>query len=250
MSDPARAYTTHPPAGERRALAVEMDILQKYNALAAATRDYCQERGILSINLLSSPGSGKTELLARTIPRLQAHCPVAVIEGDQHTELDTLRIRAAGAPSVQINTGRACHLDAGRVQEALHLLLPAPGSVLFIENIGNLVCPTAFDLGESRRVVLLSVCEGDDKPLKYAEAFASADLLLITKTSLLPHVRFDTAACIAQARSVCRDVPVLLLDAISGEGMTPWLSWLLQQRAACMPALQPAAVTPLRGAQP
>lgn len=223
-------------------------MLRHCNALAAAARDYCQQRGILSIHLLSSPGSGKTELLARTIPLLQAHCAVAVIEADPHTDLDCIRIRAAGAPCVQTNTGGAGHLDAARVHTALQQLLPSPGSILFIESAGNLVFPAAFDVGESRRVLLLSVCEGDDKPLKYADAFASADLLLITKSVLLPHVCFDTAACVAGARRVCGEVPILQLDALSGEGMDGWLAWLLQQRNGSGPGGPTAPFMPLRGA--
>lgn len=248
MCNPGHAHTSPGTPADRRSVAVGLDILQKHNALAGATRDYCRQRGIVSVHLLSSPGSGKTELLERTLPLLQAHCPVAVIEGDQHSDLDSIRIRAAGAPSVQVNTGRDGHLDAARVHDALQLLLPSSGSVLFIESVGSLVFPAGFDVGESRRVLLLSVCEGDDKPLKYTEAFASADLLLITKTALLPHVRFDVAACISRVLSVCGDVPILLLDAVSGEGMDGWLTWLLQQRTSSAHIDQAAPFMPLRGA--
>ncbi|MDD4914505.1 MAG: hydrogenase nickel incorporation protein HypB [Methylococcales bacterium] len=224
----------HQPAGHSHApglspsrmVRIEQDILAKNNLYAADNRRYFGERGILALNLVSSPGSGKTTLLTETIARLRADLPLAVIEGDQQTSRDAERIRAAGAPAVQINTGKGCHLDAHRIGHALHSLALEPASVLFIENVGNLVCPSAFDLGEAHKVVILSVTEGEDKPLKYPDMFRAADLMILNKTDLLPYLEFDSTQCIAYARQVNPRLRVLCLSAKTGEGMDDWLCWI------------------------
>jgi len=177
---------------------------------------------------MSSPGSGKTTLLVRTLRDLKADVPVAVIEGDQETLLDADRIHATGAPVVQVNTGAGCHLDADMMRRALDNLDPSDGSLLFVENVGNLVCPAMFDLGEAAKVVVISVTEGDDKPLKYPQMFAGADLLIINKSDLLPYVDFDVPACTANARLVNPDLQVLLVSATTGEGLDSWYRWLRQ----------------------
>ena len=225
--------------GEARRIAVEQDILAKNDALAATNRTLFAAQGILALNLVSSPGSGKTTLLVRTIEALRGRTPIAVVEGDQQTSRDAERIRAAGAPAVQINTGKGCHLDAGMVGRALaQLELPARG-VLMIENVGNLVCPAAFDLGEACKVVILSVTEGEDKPLKYPDMFRAARLMLLNKCDLLPHLDFDVDLAIAHARRVNPDIEVIELSARSGAGMDAWLDWLERARPAVVPG--PAA---------
>src|SRR5208282_3147005 len=181
-------------AGQSRLVQIEQDILGKNNAFAAANRARFNAAGILALNLVSSPGSGKTTLLVKTIEHLKGELPVAVVEGDQQTSNDADRIRATGVPAIQINTGKGCHLDAHMVGHAADHLQPAPGSVVFIENVGNLVCPALFDLGEAHRVVVLSVTEGEDKPLKYPDMVASSQLMLVSKIDLLPHIDFDVAA--------------------------------------------------------
>ena len=210
----------------RRRISLEQSLLAKNDALAALNRQAFVDRGILALNLVSSPGSGKTTLLEQTILRLKGRVPVVVIEGDQQTSQDADRIRAAGAPAVQINTGKGCHLDAHMVGHALESLAPAEGSVLMIENVGNLVCPAAFDLGEAHKVVILSVTEGEDKPLKYPDMFAAADLMLLNKVDLLPHLRFDVELCLAFARRVNPNIQILRLSAQTGEGMDAWLAWI------------------------
>jgi hydrogenase nickel incorporation protein HypB len=205
---------------------IEQDILARNNGFAAENRRYFGERGILALNLVSSPGSGKTSLLTETINLLQANVDVAVIEGDQQTSRDAERIRATGVPALQINTGKGCHLDAHQIGHALHDLELKPNSVLFIENVGNLVCPSAFDLGEAHKVVVLSVTEGEDKPLKYPDMFHAADLMILNKTDLLPYLDFDVGQCIAYARQVNPRIRVLSLSAKTGEGMEHWLNWL------------------------
>ncbi len=178
---------------QTRIVKIEQDLLAKNDAYAAANRASFSNAGVLALNLVSSPGSGKTSLLVETINRLKGDVPVAVIEGDQQTSMDADRIRATGVPAIQINTGKGCHLDAHMTGHAFEHLKPAAGSVLFIENVGNLVCPAMFDLGEEHRVVLVSVTEGEDKPLKYPDMIRSSDLMLITKVDLLPHLDFDVA---------------------------------------------------------
>jgi hydrogenase nickel incorporation protein HypB len=210
----------------RRRVSLEQNLLAKNNALAAENRRRFAERGILALNLVSSPGSGKTTLLEQTILRLRGRVPLAVIEGDQQTSADADRIRAAGAPAVQINTGKGCHLDAHMVGHAYATLAPPEGAVLMIENVGNLVCPAAFDLGEAHKVVILSVTEGEDKPLKYPDMFAAADLMLLNKVDLLPHLRFDLARCLELARRVNPGIRILPVSAQNGDGMEAWIGWI------------------------
>ena len=186
--------------GGRRIVQLEHDILAKNKRFAEQNRQYLRRLGVPAFNLVSSPGAGKTTLLARSIQDLKDRVAIAVIEGDQQTSHDAACIAAAGARAIQINTGKGCHLDAHMVGHALEKLTLTSGSLLFIENVGNLVCPADFDLGETRRVVLLSVVEGDDKPLKYPHIFASADLMLLTKLDLLPYVSFDVTQCLKHAR--------------------------------------------------
>jgi hydrogenase nickel incorporation protein HypB len=209
---------------------IEQDILSKNNQYAAANRRYFQERGILCLNLVSSPGSGKTTLLARTIDDTKADYAVSVIEGDQQTANDAERIRATGARALQINTGKGCHLDGHMVGHALDSLKPEQGSLLFIENVGNLVCPAAFDLGEAHKVVILSVTEGEDKPIKYPDMFHAADLMLLNKIDLLPYLEFDVQRCIDYAQRINPRIKVLQLSARSGEGMQDWYRWIAASR--------------------
>jgi hydrogenase nickel incorporation protein HypB len=205
---------------------VEQDILAENNRFAADNRKFFDAGSILGLNLMSSPGSGKTTLLVRTIQDLHPRLPLAVIEGDQQTSFDAERIREAGAQAVQINTGRNCHLDAHMVGHALRRLELKPGAVVFIENVGNLVCPAAFDLGEARKVVMLSVTEGDDKPLKYPDMFAVSDLMVLTKMDLLPYVDFDVDRCITLARRIQPAIAVVQLSATVGEGLEAWYQWI------------------------
>ncbi len=219
----------HPhQAPPTRTQTLELDILAKNDSLATANREWLAERAITALNLMSSPGSGKTTLLVRTLRDLKADVPVAVIEGDQETLLDADRIHATGAPVVQVNTGAGCHLDADMMRRALDNLDLSDGSLLFVENVGNLVCPAMFDLGEAAKVVVISVTEGDDKPLKYPQMFAGADLLIINKSDLLPYVDFDVPACTTNARLVNPDLQVLLVSATTGEGLDSWYRWLRQ----------------------
>ena len=209
---------------EARLVKVERDILAKNNNYAGVNRHYLAERGIFSLNLVSSPGSGKTTLLVKTIAALNV--PLAVIEGDQQTENDAMRIRAAGAPAIQINTGRGCHLDAKMVGHAMEQLDLQDDSLLLIENVGNLVCPASFDLGEAHKVVILSVTEGEDKPLKYPDMFRAADLMLLNKCDLLSYLEFDADLAISYARRINPDLQVIRISATSGIGMPAWLAWI------------------------
>jgi hydrogenase nickel incorporation protein HypB len=233
---PERAHA--PGMSQARMVAIEQDILAKNNAYAAANRAYFNAHGILALNLVSSPGSGKTTLLVKTIERLKSELPVAVIEGDQQTSNDAERIRATGAPAIQVNTGKGCHLDGHMVGHALEHLSPADGAVMFIENVGNLVCPAAFDLGEAHKVVILSVTEGEDKPLKYPDMFQAADLMIVTKTDLLPHLEFDIGQTIANARRVNPGIKVLQVSAKTGEGLDAWAQWIRAARALAMTGRQ------------
>ncbi|WP_269667592.1 hydrogenase nickel incorporation protein HypB [Thioalkalivibrio paradoxus] len=220
------AHAHAPGMTQERMVRIEQDILGKNNAYARSNREHFRRHGILALNLVSSPGSGKTSLLAATIERLQNRYPVSVIEGDQQTSHDAERIRATGAPAVQVNTGKGCHLDALMVGHAVeHLKLDRRG-LLLIENVGNLVCPSAFDLGEAHKVVILSVTEGEDKPLKYPDMFHASDLMILNKTDLLPYVDFDVARCIDYARRVNPELEVLQVSARTGEGMDAWIAWL------------------------
>jgi hydrogenase nickel incorporation protein HypB len=215
-----------PGLSPSRMVQIEQDILAKNDQHARFNREFLAERGIFAVNLVSSPGSGKTTLLTESIKRLLPSLPVTVIEGDQQTTNDAERIRATGAPALQINTGKGCHLDASMVERALERLQPPEESVLFIENVGNLVCPAAFDLGEAHKVVVLSVTEGEDKPLKYPDMFKAATLMLLNKVDLLPYLTFDVAQCIEYARRVNPDIEVLQLSATKGDGMDTWLAWV------------------------
>jgi hydrogenase nickel incorporation protein HypB len=206
---------------------IETALLAKNDHLAAHNRAWLGERGVVALNLMSSPGSGKTSLLCRTVTQLAATRPVAVIEGDQETRLDADRIRGTGAAVVQINTGAGCHLDADMLARGLAELRPARGSILFIENVGNLVCPALFDLGEAARVVVVSVTEGEDKPLKYPTMFAAADVVVINKIDLLPYVDVRLDHLVEHCRSVNPGVRVLPLSVTTGEGMAAWCDWLL-----------------------
>ncbi len=210
-----------------RMVQVEQDIMAANQSYADANRTYFTERAIFVVNLLSSPGSGKTSLLVEAITLLKTRFPVAVIEGDQQTSLDTARISATGVPAWQINTGKACHLDAHTIAHALEHLPAIDGGILFIENVGNLVCPAGFDLGESHKVVILSVTEGDDKPLKYPNVFHAADLMLLNKIDLLPYVRFDMNAAIEAARQVNPKIGVFAVSALTGDGLVAWLEWIM-----------------------
>ncbi len=221
---PAHAHA--PGLSQSRMVQIEQDILGKNNEYANANRRWFAERGILALNLVSSPGSGKTTLLLRTINGLKETLELSVIEGDQQTANDAERIRETGVKALQINTGKGCHLDGHMIGHALESLAPADNSVLFIENVGNLVCPAAFDLGEAHKVAILSVTEGEDKPIKYPDMFHAADLLILNKIDLLPHLQFDVGKCIEYARRVNSGIKVLQLSAISGEGMDDWYRWI------------------------
>ena len=215
-----------PGFSQERLVEIERDILSRNDADAAVNRRRLSERGVLALNLMSSPGGGKTTLLVETVKALQGTLDIGVVEGDQETSNDAERIRACAVPAVQINTGRGCHLDAHMVGHALDELPLAPGGVVFIENVGNLVCPAAFDLGEACKVVILSVTEGEDKPLKYPDMFAAADLMLLGKTDLLPHVDFDPDRALEYARRVNPAIAEIRVSARSGEGMAAWLDWI------------------------
>ena len=223
--------------GAMRRVQIEQDILAKHNAYAAENRQRLAERGIFALNLVSSPGSGKTALLCKTIALLGGQA-VAVIEGDQQTSRDAERIRATGAPAVQINTGRGCLLDAHRVGQAMQTLGLREDSLLMIENVGNLVCPAAFDLGEAHKVVILSVTEGEDKPVKYPDMFRAASLMLLNKIDLLPHLEFDVDAAVEFARRVNPQIRVIRVSAASGEGLDAWLEFLRQGLAGAAAAKQ------------
>jgi hydrogenase nickel incorporation protein HypB len=213
-----------------RTITLEQKVLAKNDQLAERNRYRLAERGIRAVNLMSSPGSGKTTLLERTIRDVGTDRPVAVIEGDQETLLDADRIRRTGCPVVQINTGAGCHLDAAMTHDALDALDPAAGSLIFIENVGNLVCPALFDLGESGKVVIISVTEGTDKPLKYPYMFAVADLVVVNKIDLLPYVDFDLEACRRHLAAVNPAAGVVALSATTGDNLTEWYAWLGTQR--------------------
>lgn len=252
------ATASVPGLSPQRAVQLEADVLGANQHIADHNRAHFAAHGVAAFNLLSSPGAGKTTLLCATVAALRQRrpdLPLAVIEGDQQTQLDADRIRATGTPAIQVNTGRGCHLDAQMVAQAFARLPLHAGphqhhdhdhdhdhgtqpqahvdgrSLLFIENVGNLVCPALWDLGEAAKVVILSVTEGEDKPSKYPDMFAAADLLLINKIDLLPYVDFDVGRCIELARRVRPDIQVLQLSARNGEGLEAWVDWLLQPRA-------------------
>jgi hydrogenase nickel incorporation protein HypB len=239
------ARVSVPGMSQERALRIEADILGANNRVAARNRAHFEAHGITALNFVSSPGSGKTTLLCSTIQALKARAPdrrVMVIEGDQQTSFDADRIRATGAPAIQVNTGKGCHLDAPMVAAAFERLHSHDHGhdhhhhghahshdLLFIENVGNLVCPALWDLGEAAKVAILSVTEGEDKPLKYPDMFAASALLLINKIDLLPHLSFDLERCIEFARRVHPGIEVITVSATTGEGMDAWLHWLDHQ---------------------
>lgn len=215
-----------PGMSQEKIIQVERDILSKNDRLAATNRALLEARGIFALNFVSSPGSGKTTLLSKMIADLKGRMEITVIEGDQQTSNDAMRIRAAGARAIQINTGKGCHLDAHMIGHAIEDLDPAQGSVLFIENVGNLVCPAAFDLGEAHKVAVLSVTEGEDKPLKYPDMFAAADIMVLNKADLLPHLDFNTTLCIGNALRVNPKLQTFIVSAKTGEGMEALYAWL------------------------
>ena len=217
----------HVPAAKR--LQVEEDVLSKNSKIASANRSVFKSKGILALNLMSSPGSGKTTILEKSIQSLGDTLSVSVIEGDQQTMRDAERIGATGADVVQVNTGTGCHLDADMVHKAMHQLSLVDNSLLFIENVGNLVCPALFDLGEAAKVVIISVTEGEDKPQKYPHMFHAAQVCLINKTDLLPYVDFSVEHCIEHAQRVNPNLHFFELSAKTSEGMDRWYMWLQDQ---------------------
>jgi hydrogenase nickel incorporation protein HypB len=224
----AHTHGDDAPALARR-IRVEQDILSKNDAQARINRARFDKHGAFVVNLMSSPGSGKTTLLVKTLHELEGRAPMAVIEGDQQTSLDADRIRQTGVAAYQVNTGKGCHLDASMIDRALEHLPMPKGGVLFIENVGNLVCPSGFDLGEGKKVVVISVTEGEDKPLKYPDMFAVADLVLVNKVDLLPHLEFDVAKLEAYVQRVKPGVKVLKVSARTGQGFDAWLDWLTRK---------------------
>ena len=221
------APTPHSPLPNLHTL--ELNVLAKNDLIAAQNRGWFEGRDVLALNLVSSPGAGKTTLLTQTINDLKDRLTFAVIEGDQATLHDAERIRATGCDVVQVNTGTGCHLEAEMVRRGVQTLQPSACSVLMIENVGNLVCPALFDLGERAKVAILSVTEGDDKPLKYPHMFRASQMMLLNKIDLLPYVSFDVERCIAYARQVNPDIHVFPVSATSGEGLDHWYAWLLDQ---------------------
>ncbi|HUO40937.1 MAG TPA: hydrogenase nickel incorporation protein HypB [Mycobacterium sp.] len=228
-----------PGLSQERIVRIERDILSKNDAYAHENRMRFARNGTFALNFVSSPGSGKTTLLCRTIAELKDRLPIAVIEGDQQTSTDAERIRATGVKAVQVNTGKGCHLDAHMVGHAFDDLPNEQNGLLFIENVGNLVCPAAFDLGEAHKVVVLSVTEGEDKPLKYPDMFAAADLMLLNKCDLLPYVEFDVAACMAAALRVNPRLQILTVSAKTGEGLAAFYAWI-DARAAVARSARPS----------
>lgn len=220
------AQTHAPGMSQKRLVEIEMNVLDKNNRIAAHNREHFLAQNILALNLVSSPGSGKTTLLTETLKRIQTQHACAVIEGDQQTSNDADRIRETGVPAIQVNTGKGCHLDAQMVHDAAHRLGLKDDSILFIENVGNLVCPSGFDLGEKCKVLVISVTEGDDKPLKYPHMTAASSLMVINKIDLLSHVKFSVEKCIENARRVNPKIQVIEVSATSGQGMEEWLGWL------------------------
>lgn len=224
-----------------RIIQVERDILGKNDRLAADNRARFAADGVLAFNLVSSPGAGKTSLLVRAVSELKASFAIGVIEGDQQTSNDAERIRATGVPAIQVNTGKGCHLDAAMVGDAYDRLPWLNGGLLFIENVGNLVCPAAFDLGEACKIVVFSTTEGEDKPLKYPDMFAASSLMLINKIDLAPVLDFDLAKTIEYARRVNPKIEVLTVSARTGEGFATFYAWIRKRMAAMKPAAMTAA---------
>jgi hydrogenase nickel incorporation protein HypB len=234
-----QGHEHHRPAHQHRAasdhqlpsiVALEQSLLAKNDKLAERNRGWLAGRDILALNLMSSPGAGKTSLLERLLHDLQGELPMSVIEGDQETLNDAERIRATGCDVVQINTGTGCHLDAQMLSDGLRRLDPEIGSIVLIENVGNLVCPALFDLGEHCKIVIMSVTEGDDKPLKYPHMFRASELLVLNKIDLLPHVRFDVDRCVKAARRVNPAIEILQVSATRGDGMPALYDWIRARR--------------------
>jgi hydrogenase nickel incorporation protein HypB len=222
----------HPhPHPHSHTVTLEQRVLARNDELAEHNRQWLAARDVLAVNLMSSPGSGKTTLLERTIRELGARRPVAVVEGDQETMFDADRIKATGCPVVQVNTGAGCHLDASMLATALTALDPPEHALVFVENVGNLVCPALFDLGEQARVVIMSSTEGAEKPLKYPHMFRTADLVLLNKVDLLPYLDFDPAQWLAAVRAVNRTAEVLQVSATTGAGAAEWYGWLRDRSA-------------------
>ena len=215
---------------QKRLVKMEHDLLAANDQHAREVRELMAAKKVLCLNLVSSPGAGKTTLLVETIKALGDRFPLAVIEGDQQTARDADRIRETGAHAIQINTGKGCHLEAWTIRRALEQLTLQEGSVLFVENVGNLVCPAEFDLGEAHKVAILSTAEGDDKPIKYPHMFAASDLMIVNKSDLLPYVDFDVERCIEFARRVNPHIEVITLSAKTGEGLDTWLEWVDSRR--------------------
>lgn len=222
---------SHSHTHDEKHIAVEKDVLYENNLLAARNRGFFEAKNILAINLVSSPGSGKTTLLERTLTDLKETVSFSVIEGDQQTTRDADRIHATGTKVVQINTGKGCHLDAHMVMHAVQGMHPTEDGILFIENVGNLVCPAMFDLGEKERVVVMSVTEGDDKPLKYPDMFHTSHLCIINKIDLLPYVPFSLDKAIANAKRINPKLEVITLSCTSGEGLDKWYQWLESKKS-------------------
>jgi hydrogenase nickel incorporation protein HypB len=214
-------------------ISLEQDILAKNNLIAAQNRGWFQGRNILALNLMSSPGAGKTTLLTRTINDLKNNLTISVIEGDQETINDAKKIQETGCKVVQINTGTGCHLDAAMIEKGLQQLNPPLNSVVMIENVGNLVCPALFDLGESLKVVILSITEGEDKPIKYPHMFRASEVMLLTKIDLLPYVQFDVQKCIEYAQQVNPQIQIFQVSALTGTGLENWYEWLTRKAANC-----------------
>ncbi len=225
--DHDHAHHHHP--GDSRTLQVEVDVLSKNNLIAERNRGYFDAKSILALNLVSSPGSGKTTLLEKTISHLKTKYPMSVIEGDQQTLRDAERIQSTGAPVIQVNTGKGCHLDADMIHKAIHDLSLEENSILWIENVGNLVCPALFDLGEAMKVAIISVTEGDDKPLKYPNMFRESQICIINKTDLIPYVDFSLESCRDAARQVNPSIEFFELSATTEEGLDSWLDWIHHQ---------------------
>ena len=219
----------HGPGGE--IISLETAILGKNNEIATRNRGWFEGRGVIALNIVSSPGSGKTTLLEETIKRMKDKADIAVIEGDQMTSNDADRIRDAGARAIQINTGAGCHLEADMIASAVKSLDPQAGSILMIENVGNLVCPAMFDLGEKMKIAVISTTEGEDKPIKYPHMFRSVEWVVINKMDLAPHVDFDEEACRQNILEVNPGVKIFCLSARTGDGMDAWCSSLAELKA-------------------
>ena len=217
--------------GKTQTLTLEENLLAKNDLWATRNRLYFQEQGLLALNLVSSPGSGKTTLLTRTLTDLRGQIPFCVVEGDQATSHDAQRIRETGCAVVQVNTGTGCHLEAAMIHHSLETLQPPRGAVVMIENVGNLVCPALFDLGEKAKVAILSVTEGEDKPLKYPHMFRASQVMILNKMDLLPYVNFDRDRCVEYARQVNPDLQIFEVSATTGEGLSTWYDWLKTQLA-------------------